>query len=265
MALKIPPSIFREYDVRGIAGRDISPEFAECLGMAYGKMARERSGKDTMKIAVGWDCRLTSDDYAAALVNGIRKAGHDVIQLGVCPTPLTYFSIFHLKLDGGIMVTGSHNPADYNGFKICIGKDTIHGKEIQELKKEMEAIAPRFGHGSGEPDGHYKTGTVGQFDIIPAYVDFLAKHARPSQKKLKVVLDAGNGTASTVAPLLFERLGAQVIPLYCKLDGRFPNHHPDPTVVENLKDLIATVRREKADMGIAFDGDSDRIGLVDEN
>jgi phosphomannomutase / phosphoglucomutase len=265
MALKIPPSIFREYDVRGIAGRDISPEFAECLGMAYGKMAREKSGMDRMKIAIGWDCRLTSDDYATALVNGVRKAGHDVIQLGVCPTPLTYFSIFHLKLDGGIMVTGSHNPADYNGFKICIGKDTIHGHQIQELKKEMEAIAPRFGHGSGEPDGHYQTGTVGQFDIIPAYVDFLAKHARPSQKKLKVVLDAGNGTASTVAPLLFERLGAQVIPLYCKLDGRFPNHHPDPTVVENLKDLIATVRREKADMGIAFDGDSDRIGLVDEN
>src|SRR4051812_5752685 len=155
MALKINPSIFREYDIRGIAARDLSPEFAECLGMAYAQFARaklKKGASEPVHVSVGWDCRLTSADLATGLVNGIRKSGISVTQLGVCPTPLTYFSIHHLKRDGGIMITGSHNPADYNGFKICVGKDTIHGTDIQEMRKLMEQIAPRFSHGSGEPD-----------------------------------------------------------------------------------------------------------------
>src|SRR5262249_38837019 len=141
--LQIKPSIFREYDIRGIAGRDLTPEFAECLGQAYAQYIAGRSpqaGRKNLTVSVGWDCRLTSDSYSSALVAGMRKGGLDVIRLGVCPTPLTYFSIFHLNLDGGIMVTGSHNPADYNGFKTCVGKDTIHGHQIQEIRGLMEKI-----------------------------------------------------------------------------------------------------------------------------
>jgi len=184
----------------------------------------------------------------------LLKGGVDVIRLGICPTPLTYFSIFELDLDGGIMVTGSHNPANYNGFKICVGKNTIYGHQIQELRALME----KQPHPSSQP------GQVSEFAVIPKYINHLVKSSRPLKKK-KIVIDAGNGTASTVAPLLFQQLGAEVIPLFCELDGRFPNHHPDPTVPENLNQLIAKVREEKADFGLAFDGDSDRLGLVDEN
>lgn len=255
--LKINPSIFREYDIRGIAERDLSAEFAEQLGLAYASYIQGRkpvAGRSNLTVAVGRDCRLTGESYAEALIKGMRAGGLDVIRLGVCPTPLTYFSVFHLDLDGAIMVTGSHNPADYNGFKTCVGRDTIHGHQIQELRAIMEK--------GPEPRG--KEGKISDFAVIPAYIDHLVKNARGLKKK-KIVIDSGNGTASTVAPELFERLGADVIPLFCELDGRFPNHHPDPTVVANLKDLIAAVKREKADFGVAFDGDSDRIGLVDEN
>lgn len=258
-SFEIRPSIFREYDIRGIAGKDLTPEFAECLGMAYAKYISGRTPQAPRKnltVSVGWDCRLTGESYSAALVSGLRKGGLDVIRLGVCPTPLTYFSIFHLNLDGGIMVTGSHNPSDYNGFKTCVGKDTIHGHQIQELRGLMEKIQLE-----GAPQT--REGSVSDFAVIPAYIDHLVKNARKLTPK-KIVVDAGNGTASTVAPELFKRLGAQVIPLFCELDGRFPNHHPDPTVPSNLKDLVKAVQKEKADFGVAFDGDSDRIGLVDE-
>lgn len=253
--LTINRSIFREYDIRGIAGRDLSPEFAERLGYAYCLFLKSRSKKPLtqMTISVGRDCRLSSDSYADALIGSLKSCGVRVLDLGVCPTPLTYFSVFHLSLDGGIMVTGSHNPADYNGFKICHGKDTLHGKEIQELRSLIET--------NERPDA--TAGTVGRFEVIPEYLSYLIKNAR-KLRPLKIVLDAGNGTASTVAPVLFERLGAQVIPLFCELDGRFPNHHPDPTVPENLKALVESVRAHRADFGVAFDGDSDRIGLVDE-
>lgn len=258
MGLKINPSIFREYDIRGIAERDLSAEFAEALGRTYARYISGRTpvaGRQRLKVSVGRDCRLTSDRYAEALVRGIRDGGVDVVRLGVCPTPLTYFSVFHLDLDGGIMITGSHNPADYNGFKICVGRDTIHGHQIQELRALME---------KPESAPSKPQGTASDYAIIPAYIEHLIKSARPLSRK-KVVLDSGNGTASTVAPELFTRLGAEVIPLFCELDGRFPNHHPDPTVPANLKQLIEAVRRERADFGVAFDGDSDRIGLVDEN
>ena len=259
MTLQIRPSIFREYDIRGIAGKDLTPEFAECLGMAYAQMIVDRrpvAGRKNLTVGVGWDCRLSSDSYSTALVAGMRKAGLDVIRLGVCPTPLTYFSLFHLDLDGAVMVTGSHNPGDYNGFKVCVGRDTIHGEQIQKMRTLMEKIV-------ANPPARPREGSVSDYAIIPAYIEWQVKNVRGLKKK-KIVLDAGNGTASTVAPELFKKLGADIIPLYCELDGRFPNHHPDPTVPANLNDLVATVKKEKADFGIAFDGDSDRIGLVDE-
>ncbi len=256
MTLKINPAIFREYDIRGIAGKDLNAEFAEHLGLAYAAYVSKRSpvaGRKRLTIGVGRDCRLTGESYTAALVSGLTRGGLDVIRIGVCPSPLTYFSIFHLDLDGAIMVTGSHNPSDYNGFKICVGRDTIHGSQIQELRALMEK----------PPQQPSARGAVSDYAIIPPYIEHLLKNARGIVPK-KIVIDSGNGTASTVAPELFERLGADVIPLYCELDGRFPNHHPDPTVPANLKDLIASVKKEKADFGVAFDGDSDRIGLVDE-
>jgi phosphomannomutase/phosphoglucomutase len=249
-------SIFREYDIRGIAGRDLSAEFSRRIGYAYCSFISARTKKplSKMTISVGRDCRLSSDEYAEALIGALMSCGVRVLDLGVCPTPLTYFSVFHLALDGGIMITGSHNPGDYNGFKICVGKDTLHGNDIQELRKIIESF--------DRPAEI--AGSVQSYAVIPAYIEHLSRNAR-KVRPLKVVLDSGNGTASTVAPELFERLGAAVIPLFCELDGRFPNHHPDPTVPSNLKDLVEAVKAHRADFGVAFDGDSDRIGLVDES
>jgi phosphomannomutase/phosphoglucomutase len=256
--LKIKPSVFREYDIRGIAEKDISAEFAEYLGRAYAQYISGKTpvaGRKNLTVSLGQDCRLTSQRYADALANGLTQGGLDVIRLGVCPTPLTYFSVHDLNLDGGIMVTGSHNPAEYNGFKTCVGKDTIHGVQIQEIRALMEKLNPTV-------DAPKRTGLVSEYPIISRYLDYIISKARPL-KKMKIVVDAGNGTASTVAPELYQRLGAEVIPLYCELDGRFPNHHPDPTVPENLKQLVKTVLKENADFGLAFDGDSDRLGVVD--
>lgn len=256
MSSKWSPTIFREYDIRGIAGKELTPAFAEHLGQSYAQYISDRKpvqNRGALTVAVGKDCRLSSDSLTDALILGLRKGGLDVIQLGVCPTPLTYFSVFTLDLDGGIMVTGSHNPADYNGFKISVGRDTIHGKQVQDLRLLMD-----------KPAVHAKRmGLLSGFEPIAPYIDYVVKHAKSLTKK-KIVLDSGNGTASTVAPELFRRLGAEVIPLYCELDGRFPNHHPDPTVPENLRDMVALMKKERADFGIAFDGDSDRIGLADE-
>lgn len=247
-------SIFREYDIRGIAGKDITADFAYKLGLTYAEWALAKTKKESLLISVGRDCRLTSDEYCENLIRGLREGGINVLRIGVCPTPLTYFSVHHYKTDGAIMITGSHNPAEYNGFKIGIGKDTIHGEQIQELKVIMvKGQFTKRNHGSLK-DG----------EIIPYYLEYVKNQIKPA-KKLKVVLDAGNGTASNVAPELFEMIGAEVIPLYCELDGRFPNHHPDPTVPKNLTALIAAVKKHKADFGVGYDGDSDRIGAVDEN
>lgn len=253
---KINPSIFREYDIRGIAGRDLSAPFAEALGLAYAQIlaaSHPAEKRSQLKVGVGRDCRLTGDEYAGALIRGIRKGGISVVSIGVCPTPLTYFSIFHLNLDGAIMVTGSHNPSEYNGFKICLGKDTLHGEKIQALRKVIES----------EPKPAPQMGSYSEYAIIPPYIDYVVQNSK-KVRKLKIVLDAGNGTAGNVAPPLFKKLGAEVIPLFCELDGRFPNHHPDPTEHKNLADLIKAVKENRADFGVAFDGDSDRIGVVDE-
>jgi len=253
-AYQFNSSIFREYDIRGIAGTDISAEFAHRLGQTFALWASQKTGKEKLLISVGRDCRLTSDEYADALIGGLTSSGFDVLNLGTCPTPLTYFSVHHHHTDGAIMITGSHNPSEYNGFKIGIGKDTIHGEQIQELKQ-------LYLKGDFLCGAH---GFVKKAEIIGPYVEYVNQVIKP-KRKLKVVLDAGNGTAATVAPLLFQAMGAEIIPLFCELDGRFPNHHPDPTVPKNLKHLIEAVLANRADFGVAYDGDSDRIGAVDEN
>ena len=248
------PAIFREYDIRGIAGTDLTSDFAYQLGKTYAEWVFERTDKKELTISVGRDCRLTSDEYAEALIKGLVDSGMNVLDIGTCPTPLTYFSVFHYDTDGGIMVTGSHNPAEYNGFKIGVGKGTLHGEQIQELKEVM--LKAKF--------KARKPGQVKKAEILEPYIQYVKNQIKP-EKSLKVVLDAGNGTAATVAPRLFELMGAEVIPLFCELDGRFPNHHPDPTVPKNLSTLIEAVKKHKAAFGVGYDGDSDRIGAVDEN
>ena len=243
------PAIFREYDIRGVAERDFDAGFARRLGLAYGTLVRE-AGK--RRVSVGRDCRLTSDRYAAAVVDGLAATGLAVVDLGVCPTPLMYFSLFHWGLDGGIQVTGSHNPSDYNGFKVCLGTDALYGEQIQELRRLIEA--GRFASGSG---------TVEEWPVVPVYQDDIVGRVGRLARPIRVVVDAGNGTAGPVAPAIYRRLGAEVHELFCDPDGRFPNHHPDPTLPENMEDLVHAVAARGAELGIAFDGDADRIGVVD--
>ncbi len=249
----ISENIFREYDVRGIVGSDIDEETAVLLGRAFAVFLR-RSNPDAIRVSVGRDVRLSSAALASAVMEGI-----DVVDIGTCPTPLQYFSIFHLGLDGGIMVTGSHNPPEYNGFKISVGRETIHGRDIQELKEII--LNSRW---SGSPE----RGSQSSFDVIEAYkrymLDEFSHLNGPAFRRLKVVVDAGNGTAGDVAPDILSRIGCDVIPLYCDPDGNFPNHHPDPTVVEYIRDLIAETKNSGADMGVGYDGDSDRIGVVNK-
>ncbi len=242
------PAIFREYDIRGVAGRDFDAAFARTLGRAFGTMAH---GAGKRVVSVGRDCRLTSEEYATALTEGLVSTGLEVVDIGVCPTPLMYFSLFHFNLDGGIQVTGSHNPAEFNGFKICLGTGTLYGDQIQQLRTIIDA--GRFTSGVGRRSSR---------DVIRPYQDHLASQFGTLATPLRVVVDAGNSTAGPVAPAILERLGCEVTPLFCELDGRFPNHHPDPTVVENMEALVRTVGASRADIGIAFDGDADRIGVV---
>ena len=251
--------IFREYDIRGIAGKDIDGDFAFLLGKAFAEYLK-RTNPGAKQVSVGRDGRLSSETLAAQVIQGIISAGIDVIDIGLCPTPLQYFSIYHLDLDGGIMVTGSHNPSAYNGFKLSIGRETIFGEKIQNLKKIMRK------NDWSEPGGK---GRIKGYDIIEAYTAFMEKRfsylAGEQYKKLSLVVDAGNGTGGIVAPRILESMGCYVVPLYCEPDGRFPNHHPDPTVVEYIQDLIKTTKEQKADLGIGYDGDADRIGIVDSS
>ncbi len=244
-------SIFREYDVRGIVGTDLTPEVAQSIGRAYGTMAWQRGSRT---VALGRDGRLTSPDLRDRVLAGITATGVNVVDIGVCPTPLLYFTLYELPVDGGVMVTGSHNAAEYNGFKMCLDKMALHGEDIQELKRLIEIGAYTSG-----------SGTVSRASVIPSYLRYLKEHfACVDGKGKHVVVDCGNGTASLVAKTALEQLGCHVTGLYDDLDGRFPNHHPDPTEVENLQDLIQAVKRHRADVGIAYDGDADRIGTIDE-
>ncbi len=249
----IKKEIFREYDIRGIVGKDLNPDVAELIGKGYGTYVR-RNGKK--KVSVGRDVRVSSDELFNALVSGIVSTGIDIIDIGICPTPLVYFSLFNLDVDGGIMITGSHNPPEFNGFKICLGRDTIYGEEIQRLRMLIESGV--FEKGEGKVIKH---------DIISDYKKYINKRfsdTNAGKRRLKVAVDSGNGTAGLIAPGLIKGFGHDVIELFSEPDGRFPNHHPDPTITANLESLIDKVRKERADVGIAFDGDADRIGVVDE-
>lgn len=243
--------LFREYDLRGIVGSELTEEIAERVGRAYCTHVRNRGVKT---ISVGRDGRLSSPMLHKALIRGLLAGGVNVIDIGICPSPLVYFSLFNLPVDGGIMITGSHNAAEYNGFKICVGKEAIHGEEIQGLRRELEAGA--FVSGNGRLSEH---------PILPDYLAYIKKSfSAVKAHRLHVVIDCGNGAAALVAKPALELLGCKVTGLYCDLDGRFPNHHPDPTVLDNLADLMQAVKDQKADVGIGYDGDADRIGAVDE-
>ena len=250
----INQSIFREYDIRGIAGKDLTPDLAFRIGRAYALLAKGRLGKTSAKIAIGRDCRLSGLELSRALAAGLVGSGLEVVDLGMVTTPMTYFSLFQAGFDGSIMVTGSHNPPNYNGFKICVGKGTLYGKDIQELKGLiLSDTSP------SQPLGR----TLDSMDIASQYEKYLLAHVRLA-RPMKVVVDAGNGAAGPFAPAIYRKMGCEVIELFCEPDGSFPNHEADPTVEKNLQDLIAAVKKHGADAGIAFDGDADRIGVVDE-
>jgi phosphomannomutase / phosphoglucomutase len=245
------PSIFREYDIRGLAETDFDGEFALLLGKVHGTNIIQKGGT---RVTVGRDCRATSDRYAEAVIAGLASAGLHVYDIGVCPTPLLYFSLFHLDVDGGIQVTASHNPSEYNGFKLCLGKETLYGEQIQDIRAKLE-----------QNEFQEKPGSkVERYEIIPPYHEHLLRDVSKLARPLKVVVDAGSGVGGPIAPPIFRELGCTVWEIACMPDGRFPVHHPDPTVPENLEMLIEKVREEEADLGIAYDGDADRIGAVDE-
>lgn len=243
------PKIFREYDIRGVVNRDLTVETVRQLARGMGSYYQ---GRGIKRISLGRDCRPSSEPFAHALREGLLTSGMEVTDVGVCPTPLLYFSIVQLGMEGGVMITGSHNPPEFNGFKVCVGKDAIYGDEIQRLKGIIEK--GEFIHGEGRLSSH---------DIISDYKRYILEQIQVD-RRLKVVVDAGNGTGGVVAVPIMRELGCEVIPLYCEMDGRFPHHHPDPTVEANLKDLIAKVKETGADLGIGYDGDADRLGVIDE-
>lgn len=244
------PDIFREYDVRGLVGEDLNPGTARILGRAFGTHLYSHGVRSAI---VGRDNRASSEELARAVIEGLLSTGCDVVDIGLVVTPIFYFSRVKYGIDGGVMVTGSHNPAEFNGFKLARGQATIYGQEIQELRKLAEAGA--FVKGSGQ----YR-----QDNPVPHYYHEILARIRLGPRRLKVVVDAGNGAAGLFAPGLLGALGAEVIPLYCESDPSFPNHHPDPVKPANLRDLVAKVRETRADAGLAYDGDADRIGVVDD-
>jgi phosphomannomutase/phosphoglucomutase len=244
------PTIFREYDIRGIADTDLQSADVISLGRAIGTFIQRRNGN---KLNVGRDVRLSGNRLRDALVEGLLSSGCEVTDIGVVPTPLLYYSVKHLGADGGVMITGSHNPAEYNGFKVVAGSTTIYGDDIQQIWRLIQGAE----YASG-------AGTLSQTDVITPYVEEISKLITLT-RRVKVVLDAGNGTAGPTMERLLARLDVDAVPMFFEMDGRFPNHHPDPTVESNLDHLKRAVIQEKADLGIAFDGDADRIGAVDEH
>ncbi|HEX4134194.1 MAG TPA: phosphomannomutase/phosphoglucomutase [Bryobacteraceae bacterium] len=245
----LSPNIFREYDIRGIADTELPSAGIKQLGQAFGTYLLRHNSR---KVNLARDCRLSSDRLHEALLAGLLAAGCEVIDLGVVPTPLLYYSVFHLKSDAGVMITGSHNPSDYNGFKVMHGQSTIHGEEIQKVRRLIETGDLATGSGS-----------LSNFEIVTPYVNEIAAQFH-LPRRIKVVSDAGNGTAGPVFRRILEKLNCDSIELFFEMDGHFPNHHPDPTQPENLRHLVDAVLSNKADVGLAFDGDSDRLGAVDE-
>jgi phosphomannomutase/phosphoglucomutase len=250
--MNVPKSIFRQYDVRGIVDRELTPEFARALGRAFATVATDRLGRAPM-IAVGRDNRPSGSRLSAGVRKGITEAGGTAIDVGTLPTPALYFGVTALGTDAGLQVTGSHNPPEFNGFKMVLAGEAFHGEEILELWEIIMAERWRSGRGKETSDS----------SVLQRYRDgIISRHKL--DRRVRAVLDCGNGAGSLIAVSTLQGLGAEITPLFCESDGTFPNHHPDPTVPENLRDLQMEVRRSGAELGIAFDGDADRIGAVDE-
>lgn len=253
--MELNKNIFREYDIRGTVGVDLSPEFARLLGRAFATLVREKIGEKP--VAIGHDCRESSPVYSQALAEGIASEGIPVELTGMGPTPQLYYALFSGDLGGGIQVTGSHNPSDMNGFKLCVGKKTLSGEEIQDLYQRMTKLKGTEPSGSAE---------IQEKPLREAFTKQIIENVKPhmGNRELKVVVDAGNGVGGLVGPEVLRELGCEVIELYCEPDGSFPNHHPDPTELKNIIDLQEKVRETGADLGIGWDGDADRLGVVDE-
>jgi phosphomannomutase/phosphoglucomutase len=246
----ISPSSFREYDIRGAADRDLPNEGARQLGLALGALYRERGKR---RIALGRDCRLSSPRLHGALREGLLQAGMSIVDIGVGPTPMMYFTVHHLDLDGGVQITGSHNPPEDNGFKMMCGKDTLFGGDIQQLRALIE-------------QGHLPTpggGMAEDYNPLAAYVDFMKNNIHLGRRDVRVAVDAGSGAGGPAAVAVYKALGIDFQALLCEMDGRFPVHHPDPTEPHNMQLLIDTVKAHQLELGIAFDGDADRVGVVD--
>jgi phosphomannomutase/phosphoglucomutase len=250
--MELSRAIFREYDIRGVVGKDLTEEVASAVAGAYAAFLAEKRVKGA--IAVGRDNRPSGEGLHRSLVAGLLASGVDVVDIGIVPTPLAYWSQHKLDVVGGIQITGSHNPPEYNGFKLGLQTDSVYGADIQHIYDL--AVAGRFPRGKG---------SLRNEQIVDRYVDDIASRIGTLSRDLKVVLDCGNGAGSLVAPKLFPKLGIKPRCLFCESDGTFPNHHPDPTVPKNLEALIAAVKKDKADIGIAFDGDADRIGVIDDD
>ena len=244
---KLPKEIFKAYDIRGIVGKTLTPEIVELIGQAIGS---EAAARQQTAICIGYDGRLSSPELAAALSRGIRATGLEVINLGCVATPIVYFAAHHLGTHSGVMITGSHNPPEYNGLKMVIANETLSNETIQGLRRRIE-----------QGDLIEGAGSERSYDIVPEYIERIAsdvKLARP----MKVAVDCGNGAAGAFAKRLYSALGCEVEELYCEVDGNFPNHHPDPSVPENLRDLIDALAKGPSEIGLAFDGDGDRLGVV---
>lgn len=252
--MEVPAVIFRQYDIRGIVGTELDARLGHAVGRAFASFAQERLD-GSPRLAVGRDNRPSGELLARAVRDGVAAAGGVAVDIGVVPTPALYLAERTLDVDGGLQVTGSHNPPEFNGFKMVVGGDTLYGEDIQALRRLIENDAMGQGEGKIEADD----------SVITRYIDAVAERNGPISRPVEVVVDCGNGVASLAAEPILSRIGAEVTPLYCESIGTFPNHHPDPTVPENLSDLMEAVRRTGAELGIAFDGDGDRIGVVDEN
>lgn len=254
----VDESVFREYDIRGIVGENIDEQFACVLGQAFALHLKQVLNKESLSVSIGYDARLSSKDLFNALCYGFNSQNVKVIDIGLVATPVAYFSLFNLEIDGGVMITASHNPPQYNGFKLSVGKNTIFGQEIQTIKTIMQTI----------DNTHIGKAEFTTYDIIKDYTNYMLnqfKELKNIPNKPKVVLDAGNGSGGFIAYPILKELGFDVIGLYIEPDGTFPNHHPDPTVEENLKDLKKTLKENYCDIGVGFDGDADRIGVVLKN
>ena len=252
--MDVPAVIFRQYDIRGIVGDELSPQLAHAVGRALTTVGRAKLRRDP-RVAVGRDNRPSGDLLSRAMRDGIAAAGGVAVDVGMLPTPALYLAVEVLGVDGGVQITGSHNPPEFNGFKMLMAGETLHGDAIQHLREIIEDDRLDSGPGTIEGDN----------SVLSRYADAIVSRNGPIAQPVKVVVDCGNGVAGLCAESILARIGADVVPLYCESDGTFPNHHPDPTVVENLADLQEAVRRTGAQLGIAFDGDGDRIGAVDEN